>query len=341
VAIRLALSVLVLSIGALGLACGGGGSKTVDSSVASEAAAAGKIAFVRYAEGSRAIYSISADGSGLSKLADYSGRVLNLAWSPDRSRVVFDSPRGDDYDLKIMDRDGSDLSTLTPLTSEVLHLSWSPDGTRILFVSTLEGNNRGTFQVNADGTGLTRLLDDDSGAHWLPDGERIFSGSRIWRVNSDGSGVTTLPDLPAPAHDWSPDGKRFVYVARASAPSGSQMYVMNADGSGQRQLTGEIANEQSPTWSPDGKRIAFFSDRDGDDRVYVMNADGSNQVRVSDVPCGTSYLSWSPDSIRVAFVSDTYSSDYAPDVFVANADGSGDLQLTLSEAGEADPEWLP
>ena len=56
---------------------------------------------------------------------------------------------------------------------------------------------------------------------------------------------------------------------------------MNADGSGQRNLTRNPANDSDPTWSPDGRRLAFVSDRDGDLEVYVMNADGSGQRRMT------------------------------------------------------------
>jgi Tol biopolymer transport system component len=58
---------------------------------------------------------------------------------------------------------------------------------------------------------------------------------------------------------------------------------MNADGSGQRNLTRNPAFDNDPAWSPDGRRLAFVSNREGSYRVYVMNADGSGQRRVQRV----------------------------------------------------------
>jgi len=57
---------------------------------------------------------------------------------------------------------------------------------------------------------------------------------------------------------------------------------MNADGSGQTNLTNHLAEDMYPAWSPDGKRIAFMAKRDGNWEIYVMNADGSRQTRLTD-----------------------------------------------------------
>jgi hypothetical protein len=71
-----------------------------------------------------------------------------------------------------------------------------------------------------------------------------------------------------------------------------EIYVMNADGSGQINLTDNPADDLGPAWPPDGSRIAFHSERDGNPEIYVMNADGSDVIRLT--TAGGEFPVWSP-----------------------------------------------
>jgi len=73
-----------------------------------------------------------------------------------------------------------------------------------------------------------------------------------------------------------------------------EVYVMNADGSGQKKLANNSADDWNPFWSPDGKKIAFTSDRDGNWEIYVMNADGSGQKKLTNNSADDWEPSWSP-----------------------------------------------
>src|SRR6187551_121747 len=95
---------------------------------------------------------------------------------------------------------------------------------------------------------------------------------------------TTPTRTRSPA--WSPDGSKIAYGSSTGA-SASEIYAMNADGSGQTNLTNDPADDSSPAWSPDGSQIAFsrFDDNVAAD-VYVMNADGSDQTDLTSVDPG-------------------------------------------------------
>lgn len=118
-----------------------------------------------------------------------------------------------------------------------------------------------------------------------------------------------------------------------------EIYVMNADGTGQTRLTDNTAQDSNPSWSPDGQRIAFHSNRDGNVEIYVMNADGSDQTRLTDNPGVDSAPSWSPDGQKLAF----RGGGPPAGIYVMNVDGSGQTPLSPNTAdfGYSTPEWSP
>jgi len=118
----------------------------------------------------------------------------------------------------------------------------------------------------------------------------------------------------------------------------NDIYVMNADGGEQTNLTKNPARDSSPSWSPDGKKIAFHSERDGNFEIYVMNADGSEQTNLTKNPAHDESLSWSPDGKKIAFVS-IRDGDY--EIYVMNADGSEQTKLTKNPARDLSPSWSP
>jgi Tol biopolymer transport system component len=118
----------------------------------------------------------------------------------------------------------------------------------------------------------------------------------------------------------------------------SQIYTMNADGTGQVALTSSGANT-FPAWSPDGSKIAFSSDRDGDSEIYVMDAGGANQTRVAARPSSTDLEpAWSPDGSKLAFSSFT-GSDY--DIWTMNTNGTAQTDITNNPAEDSLPSWKP
>ena len=88
-------------------------------------------------------------------------------------------------------------------------------------------------------------------------------------------------------------------------------------------------NNVFPSWSPDRNKIAFQSDRDGDEEIYVMNSDGSEQKRITSVTGRDTHPNWSPDGKTIMFQSNRSSNDpHIVELYTMNEDGSAQKQIT-------------
>ncbi|HEX4963538.1 MAG TPA: hypothetical protein VF173_22100 [Thermoanaerobaculia bacterium] len=153
--------------------------------------------------------------------------------------------------------------------------------------------------------------------------------SEIYVMNADGTGQTNLTHNAANDHDavWSPDGSTIAFLR------GSALFLMSSDGSSQRAL---VSSTSRPAWSPDGLKIAFSTS----DGIGVIGVDGTNSASltstVSDRPDSSPV--WSPDGTKIAFVSNR---DGNSEIYVMNADGTGQANLTHSLGDDYSPAWSP
>ena len=174
----------------------------------------------------------------------------------------------------------------------------------------------------------------------------------IYVMNADGSHPTNLTNNPAQEEtaDWSPDGKKIVFMT--DRDGNSEIYMMNSDRSGQTNLTDNPLEDSFPIWSRDGKQIGFTSEHDnGDPEIYVMNADGSHPTRLTHEAADDTFPHWSPDGKQMVYTSglgggmwDNILGNGSYEIYLMNADGSNpspaDQQPRRTD-DNMDPRWSP
>ncbi len=165
-----------------------------------------KLAFSRVeADGTSEIYTIMADGTGLTRLTINSGFDGNPSWSPDGTRIAFASDRDGNADIFVMNADGSNPVSIHTRPEDDRTPVWSLSGEKILFTTTISVGNRDIMVMKANGSELVNITNntsDDSWGAWSPDGTRIaFYSNRggnkdIYIMYADGSYLIQFTDLP-------------------------------------------------------------------------------------------------------------------------------------------------
>jgi WD40-like Beta Propeller Repeat len=277
------------------------------------AGASGVIAYVS----DSGVSLVKADGSGDRRLAE--GNFP--AWSPDGGRIALSVGTGAlRSKIVIVNADGSAPRTLI----DGFAADWSPDGRTIAFTRMSTSLSSGyvgwaVWTITSDGKNLHRVTQgaalDDEFPKWSPDGRLIAftryelpasletsssrQRSQVCVARPDGTALRCLTSEGSNGFpSWSPDGARIAFISdrrgRSLLSGGAEIYVMTADGSGQRRVTNLRVQMSDLAWSPDGTRLAFASPRGNGDGVYAVNVDGTGFVTIVDAGGDQNWPAWRP-----------------------------------------------
>ena len=258
-------------------------------------------------------YTMRADGTDLRRVSTGAGKTT-CGYFFDRDRKILfssthhadtacpsrpDPSRGyvwglDQFDIYTADADGSRLRRLTSYGVYTAEATVSPDGRTVVFTSLKDGDLE-IYPMGVDGSNVRRLTTTpgyDGGAFFSPDGTKI-----VYRAHhpTDSAELKQYRDLLAQG------------LVR---PSRMELWVMNADGSDQRQITRLGGANFAPFFTPDGRRIIFSSNhkapRSSNFDLYLVDADGSNLEQVTASGVFDGFPQFSPDGRRLVFASNRF-----------------------------------
>jgi Tol biopolymer transport system component len=276
---------LAATVGLHGIAAQGGG-------------VPGGVVFHSARDGNNEIYVIDWDGSRPFRVTEHAMSDTDPAISPNGRDIIFTSNRSGNNDIFIVDSTGRNPANLTEHAANDGWARWSPNGRQIVFHTNRDGGNFDIYVMNADGSSQIRITDYpgiDQFPDWSPDGrEIVFRRDVDIHVLELATGITRQLTHTAPLLNqmatWSPNGRQLAFMsARDGYPS---VFVMNADGSGQTNLTpkdvGDLDSHwvsRAPSWSTTGRQIYFMSFRPStalDTEIFIMNWDGTGLARITD-----------------------------------------------------------
>ena len=266
-----------------------------------------------------------------------------------QEKIVFRSQRDGNSEIYVMNADGTNQLRLTFTTAFEGDPAFSRSGDKIAFMSFRDGNAE-IYIMHADGTSQTRLTNNpgsDLEPTFSPDGSKIaFVSDRsghvgIWVMNVDGSNPVELMDgIGGREPEFSPDGTKIVFGGNGGSGNDTEIWTMNADGTGRNNLTQDsLVHDYSPSFSPDGTKVVYFRDPNmgsSQPDIYMMNSDGSNRVNITQNGGGDHNPSFSPDGTQIVF--ESFRNNKA-EIWVMNIDGTDEHGLSNQNGSDVQPSW--
>ncbi len=260
------------------------------------------------------IFTMNIDGSDVRQISNGHGVTTCSFWAPDGQRLIYCSthlvddscpPKPDysmgyvwalhkGYDVFSCKPDGSDLKRLTDTPGYDAEAVFSPDGSKILFTSVRDGDLE-LYTMNPDGTNPVRLTHEvgyDGGAFFSPDGKMIcYRGSHP-------TDTTEIADY------------KNLLSQGLIRPTKLELWVMNADGSGKRQITSNGSANFCPFFHPDGKRLIFASNMTDPKKrnfeIFMINLDGTGQEQITFEPTFDGFPMFNHDGTKLVWASNRH-----------------------------------
>ncbi|MCA9929340.1 MAG: PD40 domain-containing protein, partial [Anaerolineales bacterium] len=256
------------------------------------------------------IYRVEAGGQNYVNLTrDDTGTMDERPlWSPDGSQIAWIR----DDALWVMDEYGYVKTQLTPADMIVHELDWSPDGAWIVIAARDVGETYDDIYLVPAVSGslvqLTTDVADDSSPNYAPNGNAIvFDSSRNGNADiylldvSDLDNVQTLPLTTNPATDHSPvfsnDGSRIAFISYQDNCDGPCVFVMDADGSNPRNLSGDADFMTPLRWSPDDRWLATHTLGGAvSSQVLKINSSTGEIIWLTNDVSSNLWPTWRPDT---------------------------------------------
>ena len=251
--------------------------------------------------------------------------------------------------LAIMDQDGFGARTLTNGKDILLTPRFSPNSQEITYAS-IGAEAARVYLFNLD-TGQKEIVGDfpnmSFAPRFSPDGQKVIMSlqsddgrdANIFEMDLRSKQLHQITKVPAinTAPSFSPDGSRITFESDRGGTQ--QIYVMNADGSGDSRISFGKGRYSTPVWSPDGKYIAFTKQGEGKFSIGVMNPDGSGE-RILTEGFHNEGPTWSPNSRVLMFFREQPGETGGPQLFSVDISGYNEQRIATPEFS-SDPAWSP